>query len=95
MLGNRAWSRLPGGSAIRRVGRGLALLGVALFAAHAQGRDRGADGSLDKRTSAHFNLYQDVDITFATPDSRAGRDTKVFRRGPRTFLARTRGAEPS
>jgi hypothetical protein len=35
---------------------------AATLAAAAQAADRGADGTFDKRTSAHFALYQDVDI---------------------------------
>jgi hypothetical protein len=42
--------------------RALALA-LALLAAGAAGaRDRGADGHFEKRTSAHFVLWQDVDI---------------------------------
>jgi len=37
-------------------------LGIALFGAGAFALDRGADGEFDKRSSSHFNLYQDVDI---------------------------------
>ena len=40
-----------------------AALGAALLvAAAAAARDRGADGHFEKRTSAHFVLWQDVDI---------------------------------
>ena len=35
---------------------------VALAAGAAWAAERGADGTFDQRTSAHFNLYQDVDI---------------------------------
>lgn len=39
-----------------------ALAGAALLAGAARALDRGADGEFDKRESAHFVLYQDVDI---------------------------------
>ena len=43
--------------------RALALaLAVALTAVAAWAAERGADGTFDQRTSAHFRLYQDVDI---------------------------------
>jgi len=47
----------------RRASAALAL-GLALLAAAgpAAARDRGADGHFEKRTSAHFVLWQDVDI---------------------------------
>ncbi len=35
---------------------------LLLVAGAAPAIDRGADGKFDKRTSAHFDLYQDVDI---------------------------------
>ena len=40
----------------------LALLPLLLHPGAALARDRGADGSFEKRTSSHFVLYQDVDI---------------------------------
>jgi hypothetical protein len=35
---------------------------IALVPGLALGRDDGADGRFEKRTSSHFVLYQDVDI---------------------------------
>ena len=48
----------------RRLGRGLALAAALalLLAGGAGAADRGADGRFEKRVSAHFVLYQDVDI---------------------------------
>ncbi len=40
---------------------GVALLCLA-FASPAAAKDRGADGTFEKRVSSHFVLYQDVDI---------------------------------
>jgi hypothetical protein len=49
-----------------RSGRGRSALAlaaaVALAAGAAWAAERGADGTFDQRRSAHFNLYQDVDI---------------------------------
>ena len=53
------------GSAIRW-GRGAVRIALAVSAAvaadAANAADRGVDGNFDRRTSAHFILYQDVDI---------------------------------
>ncbi len=47
-------------------GRGVVRIALAVSAAvaanAANAADRGADGNFDRRTSAHFVLYQDVDI---------------------------------
>jgi hypothetical protein len=55
-----------GRSPIRSVesiaGRAAALVLLALVAVPALAADRGADGNFDQRASAHFMLYQDVDI---------------------------------
>ena len=40
----------------------LLMIGFALLAADARAAGRGADGNFDKRTSAHFELLQDVNI---------------------------------
>jgi hypothetical protein len=49
----------PGGNGRRA----LALTAAAALAAGAAwAAERGADGTFDQRTSAHFSLYQDVDI---------------------------------
>ena len=40
----------------------MAGLWALLFAASAYSVDRGADGKFERRTSSHFELYQDVDI---------------------------------
>jgi hypothetical protein len=50
-------------STTRTIARNAALaLGLALLAGTAGARDRGADGRFEKRSSAHFVLWQDVDI---------------------------------
>ncbi len=46
----------------RCVSFALLFLSIALSLASAKALDRGADGEFDKRSSSHFNLYQDVDI---------------------------------
>jgi hypothetical protein len=55
--------RQPG---CRGSGRSALVLALAFVAALAAGAawaaERGADGTFDQRKSAHFNLYQDVDI---------------------------------
>jgi hypothetical protein len=57
--------------------RALECLGLALatlFGAGAAARDRGADGVFERRTSSHFELFEDVDI-----DHWSGRDgTRAF-----------------
>ncbi len=45
-----------------RAAPSLALLLTIASAGPAIGRDRGADGEFEERTSSHFVLYQDVDI---------------------------------
>ena len=47
---------------VLRRARPVLALGLVLLAAAASARDRGADGHFEKRTSAHFVLWQDVDI---------------------------------
>src|SRR5262249_54096988 len=51
----------------RPVSRALAALAgvaaLALVASFASAKDRGADGKFDKRSSAHFLLFQDVNIS--------------------------------
>ena len=47
----------------------VATLGLAVLAAPAGARDRGADGVFDERTSSHFRLLQDVDLDRSTGPS--------------------------
>ena len=66
MTAVRSGCATPGGGAGRRalvavLAAALGLVGGAL-AKQAIAKDRGADGSFEKRVSSHFVLYQDVDI---------------------------------
>lgn len=48
------------------VARGVCLAGCLLIAGAAPAKDRGADGTFEKRVSSHFVLFQDVDIDRAS-----------------------------
>ena len=61
-LRNSEQNRLHRGFAIRWVSRSALLLGALLLASGGAARDRGADGTFERRSSPHFDLYQDVDI---------------------------------
>ena len=52
----------PSARHVLRRARPALALGLVLLAGAAPARDRGADGRFEKRTSAHFVLWQDVDI---------------------------------
>jgi hypothetical protein len=59
--------------------RGLALLVAIALPGAAAARDRGADGVFERRTSSHFELYEDVDIDhWSGPDGTRAFETAVL-----------------